>query len=178
MNFKALILAHNWLSVQITLLQLYPDQAGITDSYERVFEELQFMEAEPNAMEIVLKEYDTDGDDVEANSTYIDVSGRNLQPETNEDNWCSYAIEFERWEKWLGMEVAPETLTNFTELEIIAHCLYEMTFCGYEQDEIQAQIDTVKDNIEVYKNLSPNEKKEQTISWEDLNKKIADRGES
>lgn len=83
-----------------------------------------------------------------------------------------------KWENWLGMGLAPETLENFSELEIIAHCLYEMTFCGYEQDEIQKQIDTINKTVEEYKNLTDEEKKEQTISLNDLKKKLDEKGGS
>lgn len=41
-----------------------------------------------------------------------------------------------RWEEWLGMEIAPSALERFPAPEIIAHCIYEMSFHGYEQDGI------------------------------------------
>ena len=46
------------------------------------------------------------------------------------------ALELTRWELWLGMEVARSTLQRFSSSEIVAHCLYEMSFCGYDQEEI------------------------------------------
>lgn len=52
------------------------------------------------------------------------------------------------------MGLAPETLENFSELEIIAHCLYEMTFCGYEQDEIQKQLASIDKTVEDFKKLT------------------------
>ncbi len=48
----------------------------------------------------------------------------------------AWALELTRWELWLGMEVAPSTLQRFSSSEIVAHCLYEMSFCGYDQEEI------------------------------------------
>ena len=77
-----------------------------------------------------------------------------------------------KWEKWLGMDVAPETLYNFNELEIIAHCLFEMTFCGYEQEEIQEQFDSINRTVEDYKKMTGEEKEEKTISLEELKKKL------
>ena len=119
-----------------TLLNLYPDQKKIIDEYRIVFESLQTMQPVNDEMFIVLTEYECDTDDEShAKSTYVDVSGRK-KAKSN----CiteSYAIEFAKWENWLGMKLAPETIDNFNELEVIAHCLYEMTFCGYEQEEIQ-----------------------------------------
>ena len=176
MKFKDLIKSHNWLSIEMTLLHLYPDQEKIIDEYKSVFENLQIMESENDEMLIVLTEYESDKDEEnESKSTYVDVSGRKLKQETNNSFTDSYAIEFVKWEKWLGMNLAPETLDNFNELEIIAHCLFEMTFCGYEQEEIQEQIDSINKIIDDYKNLTGEEKQEQTISLEDLKKKLDEK---
>jgi hypothetical protein len=47
-----------------------------------------------------------------------------------------YGIEFERWEKWLGMNAD----SQFDEKWTIAHCLWEMTFFGFKQAGIQRKI--------------------------------------
>ena len=173
MKFTDLIKSHNWLSVELTLLNLYPDQQEIIDQYKNVFDSLLIMEPENDEMLIVLTEYECDDDEEnESKSTYVDVSGRKLEPETDNSLTDSYAIEFVKWEKWLGMEVAPETLYNFNELEIIAHCLFEMTFCGYEQEEIQEQFDSINRTVEDYKKMTDEEKEEKTISLEELKKRL------
>ena len=178
MKFKELIQSHSWLSIEITLLDLYPDQEKIIEAYKRVFEKLQLTEPVNDEMLIVLTEYDCDREEgKDSKATYVDVSGRKLKDDTNSIT-NSYAIEFVKWENWLGMNVAPESINNFNELEIIAHCLYEMTFCGYEQDEIQEQFDSINKTIDNYKKLTDEEKKEQTISLEDLKKKLDEKGDS
>jgi hypothetical protein len=174
--FKDLIKSHSWLSIEITLLNLYPAQEEIFDDYKTVFESLQVLEPENSEILIVLIEYECDSSEGnEPESTYVDVSGRKPFPETNSIS-DSYAIEFVKWEKWLGMGLAPETLDNFNELEIIAHCLFEMTFCGYQQEEIQEQFDSINKSIEEYKSLTEEEKEKQTISLEELKKKLDDKG--
>jgi len=60
----------------------------------------------------------------------VDVSG--IKPGTKE----RLGLCLTRWEEWLGMEVAPSALERFPAPEIIAHCIWEMSFHGYEQDEI------------------------------------------
>ncbi len=179
MKFKDLIKSHNWLSIEVTLLQLYPDQEKIIDEYKSVFEKLQTMESNNHEMLIVLTECESGKEDEnEFNSTYVDVSGRKLKPETDDSITNSYAIEFVKWEKWLGMKLATETLNNFNELEIIAHYLFEMTFCGYEQEEIQEQFDSINKAIDYYENLTDEEKQEQTISLEELKKKLGEKGDN
>ena len=41
------------------------------------------------------------------------------------------------WEKWLGLKVAPDTLEGFSKVEIVAHCIWEMTFLGLTQEDIR-----------------------------------------
>lgn len=55
-----------------------------------------------------------------------------------------YAIEFLDWSEWLDMEIAPETEAMFSDVEIIAHCLWEMTFVGYNRAEIREQFEEIK----------------------------------
>ena len=65
---------------------------------------------------VVLTEYDCDTDDEsKAKATYVDVSGRKLKQEPDLITH-SYAIEFVKWQNWLGMKLAPETIDNFNEL--------------------------------------------------------------
>lgn len=56
----------------------------------------------------------------------------------------SYAIEFMRWEHWLDLPVKL-VRCDLTPAQIVAHCIYEMTFCGFEQDDIQDRHDRIKD---------------------------------
>ena len=172
MTFYELIKSQHWLSIEHTLLDLYPDQKEIMEEYRSVFESLLIMQPVNDEMLIVLTEIECDTDDeCQPKSAYIDVSGRKQKPELNSIN-DSYAIEFVKWENWLGMKIVPETLEKFNALEIISHCLYEMTFCGYEQNEIQEQYASINKSIEDFKHLTEEEKKQTTISFEDFKKSL------
>lgn len=177
MKLKDLILSHHWLSIKITLLQLYPDQEKSIDAYRLVFEKLKQLEPVDYDMSIVLTEHDCDSDDESESNTYVDVSGRKA---VNDESSIteSYAIEFVEWKNWLGMDLTPETIKNFTELEIIAHCLFEMTFVGYEEEEIQEKFSNIQNDIEAYKNMSDEEKKEQTTSLDDFLKQLNENDEN
>jgi hypothetical protein len=178
MKFKDLIISNSWLSVEIIFINLYPDQKEIIEYYKIVFDRLQVMEAVNDEMLIVLTEYASDNDEDENyKSTYVDVAGRKLIADINSSFTDSYAIEFVKWDNWLGMSLAPETLENFKELEIISHCLHEMTFCGYEEEEIQQQFDSINKTIDDYKNLTDEEKKQQTIPLDEFKKKMDEKGD-
>jgi len=175
MKLNDIIKSYNWLSIELTLLRLYPDQETMVDDYRNVFEKLKFLEPEEYDMSIVLTEYDSDSDDESDARTYVDVSGRKKEkdPNTMSD---SYAIEFVEWEKWLGMDLAPETTKRFSDLEIIAHCIYEMTFMSYNEEEIKEQFDKINDRVEEYKNLTKDEKEENIITLDELKRRLNKKG--
>ena len=70
--------------------------------------------------------------DLEEEDGFEDFDVYGIKPGAK-DAW---ALGLTRWELWLGMEVAPSTLQRFSSSEIVAHCLYEMIFHGYDQEEI------------------------------------------
>lgn len=175
MKLKDIIKSYNWLSVELTLLRLYPDQETMIDDYRNVFEKLKFLEPEDYNMSIVLTENDCDSDVESEERTFVDVSGRKIEKDPNSIT-DSYAIEFVEWKKWLGMDLAPETTKIFSDLEIIAYCLYEMTFIDYNEEEIKEQFDKINDRVEEYKNLTKEEKKEKTITLDELIRRLNKKG--
>lgn len=60
------------------------------------------------------------------NLLYYDVSG-------GDDENDVYGLEACSFESWLSFYIDQETLDRFTNPNIIAHCLWEMTFFGFEQ---------------------------------------------
>ena len=88
------------------------------------------MQPEDTDMSIVLS---IEKDD---NEEYIDVSAKYNNPR-NEDEKYPQGIELTPWRIWLGMDINDETLTNFTEQEVIVHCIYEMSYFGFSEEDIQ-----------------------------------------
>jgi len=165
MKFTDLIKTNAWLSIEMVLLQLYPDEKKNITAYEKVFNALQLMEPVDCDISIIVSNEQDAFDGLE----YVNVSGRENNPKEDPDKLTdSLAIEFTPWNEWLGMDIDENTLQDFTELEIIAHCLYEMTFMGFEEAEIQAEMDRLKGIIDEYKNMSEEEKKANTKSLDDL----------
>ncbi len=175
MKLYDLIKSNNWLSVELTLLNLYPDQDKMLDEYRNVYEKLKITEpADYDELEIILTEYDCDPHFESKKETYVDISGQKKIPEPNTIT-NGYAIEFLDWDKWLGMDLAVETTKNFSDLEIIAHCLYEMTFIDYDEEAIQGQLKSLNDTVEEYKKLTDEEKKQKTISLDELKKRLDEK---
>ena len=57
---------------------------------------------------------------------FFDVCGK-------DDKWCGYSLVACAFEDWLGFYINEETLIKLSYPHIIAHCLWEMTFFGFEQ---------------------------------------------
>jgi hypothetical protein len=172
MKFGEIVKSNNWLSVELTLLKLYPDQIESIEAYQEVFDKLQDLDPVDNKIEIVIEqEIDEETQELGMGNVYgIDYSLVNEI--TN-----GVALEFTKWDKWLGMKIKKLTQKEFTELEIISHCLYEMTYAGYDEDEIQDEFLTIKGIANDYKSLTPEEKELRTTSLDNLIKKLDEEEE-
>ncbi len=171
MKFAELVCKYDWGEIRPAIVRLYPNDQKNISGFKMVFEQLQtLMSAETN-MRIILKEV---FDEFE-NERYTCVSGvdgtlkREENPEIFKDDKIgnqevSYGIEFTDWEEWLGMDIDPESTSNYHETDIIAHCLWEMSFYGYTQEAIKKTIDTI--NIESIKYEAERAKlKERGTGW-------------
>ena len=166
-TFTTLIKNNTWFSIELILLELYPDEKDNIAGYQRMFNQLLLLNPKPTEISIVVKWVTDDFD----NTKYVDVSGKYLKPKNAEQKF-SQGLEFTPWSEWLAMKITNESLQNFNELEIIAHCLYEMTFVGFEEEEIQEKIQNIETEAEKYKNMTEEERKENTISLSELFKDL------
>lgn len=148
MRFADLIFRYEWDEVYPVLLRLYPDQEVSLEGYEEVYQTLRTISPARTNMRIIIENMT----DNFTGERYVDVSGE-VDPqkkeiaggiEPMEDAEWKYAIEFLDWSEWLDMEIETETETRFPDLEIIAHCLWEMTFIGYNRAEIREQFEEIK----------------------------------
>lgn len=168
MKLSQLIKTNNWLSVKLTLLQNYPDQKKSIEAYKNVYEKLALMEIGESDMIIELKQVNDEEE------SYVEVSGKK---ETNDkkENSDSFALDFTLWKEWLAMSISNNALKEFNELEIIAHCLWEMTFMGYDEKIIQKELSSLKKSIEELENMTDEERKANTKSMDDFLKELDDK---
>jgi hypothetical protein len=148
MQFKYLLDKYTWDEIGPILVKLYPDQEDNLADYRHVFETLRTIQPAETTMRIFIEEVW----DEFTGKYYASVSGKDgtlRKDEPSEavgddalgDQEVSYAIELTDWAEWLGMAIDAETLSSYSEVEIIAYCLWEMTFFGYSQADIQQAID-------------------------------------
>jgi hypothetical protein len=177
MTLKQIIKNYTWLNIKQKLLELYPDEEenGNLLLYEEVLEKLRFMSPVSSDIMLNITWQQDDFDD----EKYVDVSGKDLNPDTTlpiVTDAC--AIEFTPWNKWLGMEITDNTLKDFSELEILCHSLYEMTFIDFEEESIQDEIKRIHDIKDEYDNMSEEERKKNTKSLDDFLKELGDEDNS
>jgi hypothetical protein len=168
-KFSEIIKSNSWSSVELVFLQLYPDEKYRISAYEKVFDDLKFLKSTDTEISIVMSWVK---DDFE-NQEYVDVSGfERTDTQLSDEQNHSLALEFTGWDKWLGMDVDESTLQVFTELEIISHSLYEMTFISFDQKIIQEEIEKLEKLADEIKNMPEEEKKVKLKSWDELKKEL------
>ncbi|MCL4536202.1 MAG: hypothetical protein M1610_01200 [Nitrospirae bacterium] len=137
---KDIVEVCSFKDVKSSLLALYPDQKKNINEYKNVFETLKQMRPRysKEGMVIDIKRVGR------GKNAYFDVSGICLEKDAKQ----SYALEYTPWSKWLGYEVSSKVLKRMSKEEIIAHCLWEMTFMGFTQNKIRRELNKLKKRVE------------------------------
>lgn len=142
MNFFELVNRVIWQDVECDFEKSYGQFLGVKKrikkkklkKYRSVFDELKTLSPrETNWRIIVTKFTDDDG-------SYADVSGLNGSlyknsfgfDSTKHSDWAEeevcFGISFTPWEEWMGMKVEQSSFEDFEDSELVAHCLWELTF--------------------------------------------------
>ncbi len=165
MKLSEIIHRNNWLSIEMTFRNLYQSDEDDINAHKEAFEKLLLLPEESSNIQIAIRHIKEDEDE------YYEVSGIETTMDKGEEKTEHLSIEFTPWSEWLGMQISKETENKFNELEIISHCLYEMTYAGFTEEEIQNEFSTFKSTVEEYKNMTEEEKKKNTISLDELMEK-------
>lgn len=148
MKLKDLIQSTPWPNISSLFSEIHPDAEEDIDGYRSVFEKLLTMEPEVLDMSIVVSKEEDPSD----GEIHIDVSGLYNNPKSEEEHY-SQAIEFTPWRHWLGMEISQESLNEFSEEEILVHCLFEMTYVGFSEEDIQKTMGEIEKRREANKSV-------------------------
>lgn len=163
MTLKQLIQNTSWPEISSLFLEIYPDAEENIKGYEKVFEKLRLIEPEQIDMSIVI----TTENDVYDGEEYIEVCGLYNNPKNDEEHY-SQGIEITPWRQWLGMDISKESLASFTPQEVIVHCIYEMTFVGFSEEDIQKKMDSIEQSKKDFLELPEEELFASAASIEEL----------
>ena len=157
--FKDKVKACNFRNVKEALLRLYPDQKKNIKGYRYVFQTLRLMKPRYNKEGLII--------DIRkvgrGRNAYFSVSGVCREKGIKQ----SFGIEYMPWSKWLGCEVNKQILKKMTKDEIVAHCLWEMTFMGFTQNKIRRELNVLKRQVRDIK-----DGKVKTIPFEEVMQKL------
>ena len=87
----------------------------------------------------------------------------------------SFAYEYEPWDKILGYIVPPHIIGSHMQYIFTASVLYEMTFFGYDEKELdkeRKELEESIEEIEQFKSLPPEQQKDQLESIEDFEREF------
>lgn len=126
MTFAELIKKYDWEAVQGTLLLLYEDEQKNLAGYAKAYKELQSTEPSSSEYTIHIELVRDDGD-------YENVYA--LRPADT----AHYGLDFVLWSEVLASKIGSKTLKKYSELHILVHILYEITYYGYSSAEVGAK---------------------------------------
>ena len=133
----------NFETVFATLVSYFPSQEPSKEGYKEVFETLLSLNPKPLTNLNDLFIHVTLTSDQYSAGEYFDVSGIQLN---KKDKF--YGIEFCPWKDWVSMHISQESLDTLTKEDIVAGCLYEMTFFGFSDKDVQNEAERLRKSFE------------------------------
>ncbi len=120
------------------LLILYPDEKKSKKGYYSALQVLRLLRPTMSSMNIIVETIPKD----EWGDAYISVVGKK-----NRDLTC-WALDYEDWEVWMGYTIHPISMKHFSLLDIMCHCLWELTWQGFDQKSIKKRRDEISERLE------------------------------
>lgn len=104
-----------------------PYTPRLLNRYSRAFERLRNMEPEPNVMKLYVMHHNING--------FYDEDTLKIIRKDNPDAWeGAYSVAGTPWKEILGMEIDARSEERLSLDAIVANCLYEMLFMGFEEE--------------------------------------------
>ena len=139
MILKEVIDKTDFSNVWMYLTSIYDDldDDRSKSAYNSVFEELKNIKPIKSKMKIIIKYVQDDN--------YIGWTVDGIEDDV------TYALDFTPRNVLAGMEIDVKTLDILKLHEIVAHCLWEMTFYSFDEEEIQAKSAELKETADEYR---------------------------
>lgn len=122
---KDLVKSTPWDAIWKEMPRLYAQVANSEEGYKMVFDRLHLIVPEPSDLVLNIKIFFENGDRIADVAAY------------NEECPDGYSMKASSWGCMLGLTISPEVIEQLSHAEIVAHCLYEITWFGSSEEEIQ-----------------------------------------
>ena len=172
MQFHELLRLTTWSAVEDTIGRHYPDEEGrgVSPGYAIVWEQLLAMSPTDQAGWCLhadpLEDEGHDPEDLPAGEAPAHVYGR--QPGDD----ARYGIGFTPRAEVLGMEMAQQS--RYQDGEMVAHLLWEMTWYGFEEADVQAKAEEIGLLAQEVMNQTPEQQAEQQRRSDEFMQTIPD----
>ena len=178
----------SWPEVKSALLWSYPDASDSLAGYRKVLEQLRRLDPSSSNMRIIVEEATESFGDEDSRYTSVygkdgtknheledfDAGGGNPDSEFA-DSEAKFGLSFHKREEWLGMRIDPISLSSYTASQIVAHCLWDMTFHGFEQMEVDATLEELNRRVAELKDLSEKEREKRLVPAEEVFRRLRER---
>lgn len=127
------------------LIRYFTDQEVNKDAYLSVFNTLLEKKPKKHNLDDLFICVEKSKDDFSNDDReYLNTYGINVINHTN----IRYGLEFCEWIDWISMFITKETLKTLSKEEIVASCLYEMTFFGFCEEKVKDEKQTMINRFE------------------------------
>ena len=136
-----------WLEIKAALCNLMGVEPAAMPSHQKVYEHILGLPACPSGFTFVIARGEDGG-----NNSPVEVSARWTRPVSeapaeirqallDEGPDTCFGFELEPWENWLGLLVDQDTRQVFSPAEIVAACLWEMSYVAFDEETISQLAD-------------------------------------
>ena len=122
---------------------LYPGYMKSIKGYKSVYKLL--LKKRPTKSTTIIDIEWIDNKDADGGGGYWDVHGK----EPNDDT--KWALDLSSFSKWLGFTIGPEVPLRKDKATLLCHILWEMTFHGFSDKEIQKLTRSLKKSMKEIK---------------------------
>lgn len=138
-TLKELINKYEWEKIRPRMLELYPDKTNNIDGYEKAFKELITIEPKECKKNLCIGIDPIHDKEI---GYYTHVHGI-----TKHDKGNTKGLMFTPWNEWLGIPIHERSIYSYHEIDIICHCLFEITYCGFTNNSSEETKDKIKNRI-------------------------------
>ncbi len=128
------------------LLMAYPECITEKHLYDEVLTYLGNVEEKPFdefviAIALIDPSMDDGYEEDIDEEAYLSISGYSEKEDLH------FALGFTRWEEWVNAKIDIQDGLEVNPAELVAICLYEMTFYGFDQEDIKAELETFESSM-------------------------------
>lgn len=184
MTLAELIAQTTWPEVRAALQWNYDDAKESIGGYRKVFTELKRLTPASSDMRLIVRK---STQTVIGEPAQLEVVGHNgtLNSELRDFQYLKanvdeeyahaevdYSLSFQPWEEWLASEIDEVTQSSFTGPEIVAHCIWDMTFHGFEQVAIQEELAELNRRVDELESTTEEERERLLIPADEVHSRL------